>query len=98
MKISQVRVFPLREASKASKLKGLARICIEDSLQLTGLRIYQGTNGLFVSYPNDPNHKGEDYKQLYYPVQAELRREIEKAVLESYEFETSDELKPGEKG
>ena len=66
------------------KLIGYARIMLGDQLQLTGIRIYEGCNGKFVSYPNDPGYKGEDYKQLYYPVTRELREAIEEAILAEY--------------
>jgi len=85
MIVTNIQVFPVAEHE--GKLKAFARICLNDSLQLTGLRVYQGTNGLFVSYPNDPNYKGEDYKQIYYPVKRELRELIEKEVLAEYERE-----------
>ena len=53
-------------------------------LQLTGLRVYEGVNGLFVSYPNDTSRPGEEYHQIYYPLTSELRAAIEKAILEEY--------------
>lgn len=86
LKCTQVQVFPVAEVK--GKLKAFARVCLNDSLQLTSLRIYEGTHGLFVSYPNDPNYKGEDYKQLFYPVSKELRDHIEQLVLQEYETES----------
>jgi len=58
---------------------------------LTGLRVYNGTNGLFVSYPNDPRYKGEDYKQLFYPVTKELRDLVETAILKEYDNAINEE-------
>jgi stage V sporulation protein G len=80
--ITQVQVFPIPEPT--GKLKAFARILIADCLLLTSLRVYEGTKGLFVSYPNDPNHKGEDYRQLFYPVTKELRDAIEQAILTEF--------------
>lgn len=80
--ITSVQIFPLLQSE--GKLRGFARIVIADQIQLTSLRIYQGTKGLFVSYPNDPAHKGEDYRQLFYPVTKELRDAIEEAILNEY--------------
>ena len=67
--------------------KALARIVLGDQLQLTGLRVVDGSNGLFVSYPNDPSYKGDDYRSLFYPVTRELREHIEDVVLEQYAAE-----------
>ena len=81
--VTNLQVYPVREPK--GKLRAFARILLGDQLQLTGLKLYDGANGLFVSYPNDPNHKGEDYRQLFYPVTRELRDVIEKAVIEEYQ-------------
>lgn len=80
--ITSVQIFPLLQTE--GKLRAFARIVIADQLQLTSLRIYDGTKGLFVSYPNDPSHKGEDYRQLFWPVTKELRDAIEVAILNEY--------------
>lgn len=81
LKITACQVFPI---NLDGKLKAFARIVLNDQLQLTSLRIYEGAKGLFVSYPNDPAHKGNDYRQLFYPVTKELRNHIEEVILEEY--------------
>lgn len=82
LEITQVQVFPLHQ--ETGKLKAFARIVLNEQLQLTSLRVYEGSKGLFVSYPNDPAHKGEDYRQLFYPVERQLRDQIEARILEEY--------------
>jgi len=67
------------------KTKAMARVTINDQLQLTGLRVVDGVNGFFVSYPLDPNYKGEEYHSIYYPINKELREHIEQVVLEKYQ-------------
>lgn len=88
MKVTQVSVFVF--IGNEGKLRGQARIILDDKLQLTGLRIYEGSHGLFVSYPNDPYSKGEDYRQLFYPVTKQLRDHIESVILAKYK-ETLEE-------
>jgi stage V sporulation protein G len=80
---TNVQVYPFKESS--GKTKAFARATINDQLQLTGLRVVDGTNGFFVSYPLDPTHKGEDYHSIYYPLNKELREHIEQCVLERYQ-------------
>lgn len=80
--ITHVQVHLLKEA--LGKTKALARVVINEQLQLTGLRVVDGSNGLFVSYPNDPSYKGEDYRSIFYPLNKELREHVEHCVLEKY--------------
>jgi stage V sporulation protein G len=83
LKITHCAVYPVANTENA-KLKAFARIVLNDELQLTSLRVYAGVSGLFVSYPNDPHHKGEDYRQLFYPVSKELRDHIEEIIIKEY--------------
>ena len=48
-----------------------------------------GANGFFVSYPNDPFYKGEDYRSIYFPITRECREHIENCVLEKYQAAVS---------
>jgi stage V sporulation protein G len=80
---TNVQVYPFKESS--GKTKAYARATINDQLQLTGLRIVDGANGFFVSYPLDPRQKDEDYRSVYYPLNKELREHIEQCVLEKYQ-------------
>jgi len=82
-----VQVYPAKEAG--GKTKAFARATINDQLMLTNLRVVDGVNGFFVSYPLDPSYKGEDYRSIYYPISKELREHIEQCVLEKYQEVTS---------
>ena len=84
LEVTNVQIYPIKEPK--GKLRAMARIVLADQLQLTGLRVYDGAKGLFVSYPNDPSYKGEDYRQIFHPVTGELRAAIEKAVLDEYKL------------
>ena len=83
LQITNVQAFPIKEPM--GKTQGFARVVLNDQIQLTGLRIVDGANGLFVAYPNDPSYKGEDYKSIFYPLTKELRDHIESVVLAKYE-------------
>ena len=80
--VTSVQIYLLKEPM--GKTRALARIVLNDAFQLTGLRIVDGSNGLFVSYPNDPSYKGDDYRSLFYPLTGELREQVEEAVLAKY--------------
>ena len=82
MKITGCQIFPLPEPNKG--VLGYARVSLDDELQLTGIRIYEGSHGLFVSYPNDPSGKGEDYRQFFFPTSRILRENIENTILDQF--------------
>ena len=88
LKVTHSQVYPLTEP--VGKTRALARVVLNDQLQLTGLRIVDGASGLFVSYPNDPSYKGDDYRSLFYPVTKALREHIEEEVLKSYQIAMGD--------
>jgi stage V sporulation protein G len=80
---TNVQVYPFKESS--GKTKAYARVTLNEQRQLTGLRVVDGVNGFFISYPLDPRNKEENYKSIYYPLNKELREHIEQCVLEKYQ-------------
>lgn len=83
--VTSVQVFPFKEGPSLGHMKGLASICLNDQFYIRGLRVMDGQNGLFVSYPNDPFYKGEDFKSICNPITRQLREHIESCVLEKYQ-------------
>ena len=83
--VTQVQVFPFKEGVNLGHLKGLAQVVLNDQLVIRGLRIMDGLNGLFVSYPVDPFYKGEDFRSIVNPITRQLREHIENCVLEKYQ-------------
>lgn len=83
--VTQVQVFPFKEGPSMGHMLGLASIVLNDQLQVRGLRIMDGDNGLYVSYPNDPFYKGEDFRSVCFPITRQLREHIETCVLEKYQ-------------
>lgn len=82
--VTNVQVFPFKDSANLGHLKGIATIVINDQMQIRGLRIMEGENGLYVGYPNDPFYRGEDLKSMYFPITRQLREHIENCVLEKY--------------
>ena len=84
--VTNVQVFPFKEPESLSmgSIRGLATIVLNDQFQIRGLRIKQGEHGLYVSYPNDPFYKGEEYRSVCNPITRQLREHIENCVLEKY--------------
>ena len=83
--VTQVQVHPFKEGPSMGKMLGMASIVLNDQLQVRGLRIMEGENGLFVGYPNEPFYKGEDFRSICFPMTRQLREHIENCVLEKYQ-------------
>ena len=84
LQVTSCQIFPFREGSSLGNIKAMASIVLSDEIQVRGLRIKHGENGLFVSYPNDPFYKGEDYRSICTPITRALREHIESVVLAKY--------------
>lgn len=83
--VTHVEVYPFQEGPSIGHMKGLATVVLNDQLHISGLRIMEGENGLFVGYPVDPFFKGDDFRHLVNPMTRPLREHIENCVLEKYQ-------------
>lgn len=82
--VTQVAVFPFSD-NPLGTVKAMATVVLNDQFMIRGLRVVNGSNGLFVSYPMDPFYKGEDFRSLVVPITRQLREHIENCVLEKYQ-------------
>lgn len=80
MKIEAKVVVP---AEQKGKIAAYASLTFDGSFVVSGLKIIEGSKGLFVSYPNEK--RGEDYKDIAFPIKKETRDEISKIVLDAYD-------------
>jgi stage V sporulation protein G len=79
---SQVRVSLFTKDS----LRALVSVKVHDAVYLTGLRVIEGKNGLFVAMPNRKTGGGE-YQDIYFPASKAMRDELQNVVLEAYGHE-----------
>lgn len=77
-----VQAFPKTETTK---ILATAQIVLNNQLSIRGLRVMNGTCGLYVSYPLDPFYKGEDFKSICRPISRQLHKHIENKILEKYQ-------------
>ena len=85
IEVTNVDVYPFKEGAYIGRVKAIANIVLNDQIQVRGLRVMDGENGLFVSYPFDPFYKGEEYRSIFFPITRECRQHIENCVLEKYQ-------------
>ena len=90
IEVTKVDVYPFNEGAYIGRVKAIANIVLNDQIQVRGLRVIDGENGLFVGYPVDPFYKGEGFRNIVFPITSELRRHIEKSVLEKYDEATKE--------
>ena len=77
------RLFGDRE----DMLKAATNIILEDDkdrIVIKNVRVIEGKNGLFMSLPARRNIKNE-FKEICYPLSADLRERMSAAVLAAYE-------------
>jgi stage V sporulation protein G len=82
-----VRVYPIDEP-KGNTL-AFANIGVEDLVAISGVRVVNGKNGLFVDMPQSKDKNGE-YHDIAFPINSGLRKELNKAVLAEYDTPTRD--------
>lgn len=85
--VTDARVLIFKDGVNLGRIRALAEVTLNEQLTLRQLRVVEGEGGLYVSYPNDPFWKGEDYRSIFFPITRELREHIENCVLEKYRAE-----------
>jgi stage V sporulation protein G len=80
----QVRISLFEKDS----LRALATVKVHDAIYLTGLRVVEGKNGLFVAMPNRKTGAGE-YQDIYFPASKATRDELQHLVLDAYKKEVA---------
>ena len=91
MNITEVKIIKLQD----SKTLALVNITIDDEFVVSGLKILEGANGLWVAYPNRKDAKGE-YRDIAFPITKEARQTIQDKVLAKYQpNEMYEDVKKG---
>lgn len=78
MKIS--RMNPIKKAD--SKTAAFFDIQTNDGIIIKGFRLLNGTNGLFLSAPDEKGKDGKFYDTVILP--KEMKTELEKMAIEEY--------------
>jgi stage V sporulation protein G len=81
------RVYPLDDPQ--GNTKAFANITVENMVAIQGIRVVAGENGLFASMPQSQDKNG-DYHDIAFPLNGDLRKEINKLVVGQYESRAKD--------
>lgn len=87
----------VRVIEPVKNLMGFASVKFNDCFVVENLKIVQGSKGLFVGMPSQPDGKG-GYRDMAYPVTKEFRAQLNSAVLEAYEAKLEQMAERGNTG
>ena len=77
-----IRVYPLKDQSNNST-KAFASVTVEDLIAIKGIRVVEGTKGHFVTMPQSKDNEG-NYHDIAFPVNGDLRKAMNKAILDEF--------------
>lgn len=80
MKITDIKVFPVRE----EKLKAFISIVLDECFMVNDIKVIQGKEGFFISMPSRRKRNGK-FKDVAHPLNNETRQSMEKEILAAYE-------------
>ena len=86
--VTDVKIQPVRQIEGVTHTKAIAEIVFNDQLLIRGIRVVEGENGLYISYPFPIQPTtGEDGQQrsTVFPITNVLRDHVEAVVLEKYQ-------------
>ncbi|MBO5575441.1 MAG: SpoVG family protein [Ruminococcus sp.] len=75
-----------------SKIKAIADVSFEGGFRVTGIKVCQGSKGLFIGMPSNSytNSDGEKkYTDIFFPTTKEARDALTKEVISRYKAELS---------
>lgn len=84
MKVTLDKIFIV---DTDSKMKGSASVIIDDCFKITGIKIIEGSNGLFLSMPSRKLKDGTN-RDIVYPINPETRQLFNDVILTEYEKQT----------
>ena len=76
-----IRVYPIDEPKGSTR--AFASVGIEEMVAIRGIRVVEGAKGMFVSMPQSKDKDG-DYHDIAFPMNGDLRKEINKAILAEF--------------
>lgn len=72
-------------------VKAYGQVTLDDSVVITGIKVIEGNNGLFVGMPNYQREDGE-YKDIAFPITSDMHEKLKNAVLAKYQSLNAERL------
>jgi stage V sporulation protein G len=91
VQITDVRVRKV--TGTETKLKAVCSVVFDGAFVVHGLRVVEGSHGLFVAMPRQKSNEGE-FKDVAHPITAEAREQLQQSVLTAFaEAEKKEQAK-----
>lgn len=81
----EIKIYKIK--SEKSKIKAMVSLAFDKVFVVTGVKIIEGSKGLFVAFPSYKTSDGT-YKDIAYPLNKEYRENMSKAIIEKYKKES----------
>lgn len=91
MKITKVTVRKLNQ--KGNNLKAFATVELDEELVLTNIKLIKGSKGLFIGMPSEYVEYKDEYYDIFFPITAEFRSELQEAIIDAYHEDNDGESK-----
>ena len=86
--ITDIRIFPIN--NKKSNCCAMVSVTLADVFCITGIKIMDGSKGLFVAMPSAKNKKDE-WHDICYPITKEFRKVMSDSILNAFDALQEDE-------
>lgn len=86
--ISNIRIFPVN--NKKSNCCAMVSVTLANVFCISGIKIVDGSKGLFVAMPSAKNKKDE-WHDICYPITKEFREAMNDSILNAFESLDDDE-------
>ena len=87
--VTDVRISQIRQIDGLTHTKAIAEVVFNDQLLIRGVRICEGENGLYITYPFPympmTSDDDFDFKSSVLPITKALREHVEAVVIEKYQ-------------
>lgn len=88
--ITDIRIFPIN--NKKSNCCAMVSVTLADVFCITGIKIMDGSKGLFVAMPSAKNKKDE-WHDICYPITKEFRKVMSDSILNAFDAFEEDKDK-----
>ena len=92
MEITEVKLTLRNE----EKLKAFVSVTFDNAFVVRGLKVINGNEGYFVSMPSRKRKDGS-YQDIAHPINNDMRKRLENAILDEYEKAKVSGVVPEEK-
>ena len=80
IKVTDISIKTIKDQKN---IKAYAKVVINESLCIDGIKIIDGQNGLFIGMPSKKKKDG-NFADIVFPINADTRKILTDAILEEY--------------